>query len=134
MNSVEIPTRLDIRETSWLSAAPDFHALQFPAVGPRIPRGFHHSAQGCESASYPGSGRRIRTTLKGLRHGARPRSAMDATPLGLKINLHCAPRVGAERANPGLNDATPLGLSRLRAISATRGGARQRFQSRGTTA
>ncbi len=99
------------REASWLSAAPDFHALQFPAVGPRIPRGFHHSAQGCESASYPGSGRRIRTTLKGLRHGARPRWETDATPLGLRIILPLTPRVGAERTNPGLDDAIPLGLS-----------------------
>jgi hypothetical protein len=99
------------REASWLSAVPDFHPLQFPAVGPRIPKGFRQSAQGCESASYPGSGSRIRTTMKGLRHGARPRWETDATPLGLRIILPPTPRVGAGRTNPGLNDAIPLGLS-----------------------
>ena len=52
-----------------------------------------------------------RTTLKGLCHDARYLERNDATPLRLKIILHRAPRVGARGANPGLNDAIPLGLS-----------------------
>src|ERR1041385_3506058 len=50
-------------------------------------------------------------TLKGLRHPARHRDGSDATPLGLRLILRDAPRVGARRANPGLKDAIPLGLS-----------------------
>jgi hypothetical protein len=51
------------------------------------------------------------TTLKGLRQNAGLPERNDATPLGLKIILRSAPRVGARRANPGLIDAIPLGLA-----------------------
>jgi cbb3-type cytochrome oxidase maturation protein len=49
------------------------------------------------------------TTLKGLRHKATGLEQNDATPLGLKRDLRSLPRVGAQRANPGLSDAIPLG-------------------------
>ena len=58
-----------------------------------------------------GVANKARTTLKGLRHGARHLERNDATPLALKTILRSVPRVGARRANPKLNDTIPLGLS-----------------------
>ena len=59
---------------------------------------------------------KLNPTLKGLQHGAwwLPK---DSTLSGLKILLHHGPRVGAPRANHGLSDAIPLGLSECAATS-----------------
>jgi hypothetical protein len=60
--------------------------------------------------------KRERTTLKGLRPGANPGpnpQRYDATPVGLKIISRITPRVGAGRANPGLDDPIPSGLNEI---------------------
>ena len=80
-----------------------------------ILKGLEHSAQGCESASYPGSVRgKFPSTLKGLQHD---RSRLRRRPPTRALQPFqgwtiLGPRSqGSSRTrNPGLSDGIPLGF------------------------
>jgi hypothetical protein len=77
---------------------------------PRIPTGFHPSAQGCEERATLGWAKKDGPTLQGLHPGDVPAARRDATPLGLGINFPKSTQGRRGRANPGLKDAIPLRL------------------------
>ena len=86
----------------------------------RIPTGFHHSAQGCESASYPGASRRnFPSTLKGLQHGPRRIRRQPSTralqPLQGWANFAPRSQGSSRTRNPGLSAPILSGLKSARA-------------------
>ena len=96
----------------WMhEVGPGFQPVQETAWSSSIPTGLHHAAQGCEARATLGKAGQIPSTLKGLKHAR----AQGCNPVGVGDSLLMPPRVGARRANPGLNDAIPLGLAGVRA-------------------
>lgn len=77
------------------------------------PNGIASFSPGLRGTRYPGfTEQKMFPTLKGLNQII---GNPDATPLGLWEILTIQPRVGAHRANPGLNDGIPLGFTGRRA-------------------
>jgi hypothetical protein len=91
------------------------HNFQAPAPAPESQRDSTTQLRVASLRATLGLAKKGRTTLKGLCHDANLLEQKDATPLGLKIILPRRPRVVAGGANPGLDDAIPLGLSEARA-------------------
>ena len=79
----------------------------------RIPKGFHHLAQGCESASYPGLRPVWPHNSEGVASNVVCPARRDSTPSELMKLSNRKPSVARRTRNAGLNDATPSGLQNL---------------------
>jgi len=96
--------------SGWSASLTPYHYPPSRTFAGESQRDSVHQPRVASPRATVGQATRESPTLKGLRHETHHREQKDATPWGLKIILRGAPRVGARRASPGLDDAISLGL------------------------